>query len=153
MSNNTYGIEVQLEVLGRGTDRDSSVVLKIGADIGQGNVTGGTGEDLQARVALVELSNLGAGVVLVAGVASQRDGVASGGMRSSCDRRGIGEGQSRGGQGDKSNDSHCWMCLEEVGGEEEQKADEEQDKKIWTSLWLLYLHGKKHNPFSGMSLC
>lgn len=140
---NTYGIKVQLEVLGRSTDRDSSVVLEIGADISQGNVASGTGEDLQARVALVKLGNLGAGVVLVVGVAGQGDGVTSGGVRSSCDRRGIGEGQDRGGQGDKSSDSHCWVCLEEVGGKAKGKADEEQEKKMWTSLWLLYLHGKK----------
>lgn len=97
MSNNTYGIKVQLEVLGRGTHRDCSVVLEIGADVGQGNMAGGGGEDLQARIALVELSNLGAGIVLVAGVAGQGDGVTSGGVRSSCDRRGISKGQDRGG--------------------------------------------------------
>lgn len=74
-------------------------------------MAGGSGEDLQAGVALVKLGNLGAGVVLEAGIAGQGDGVTSREVGSSCYRRSIGEGQDRGSQGDKGGDSHCWRVF------------------------------------------
>lgn len=106
----TYGVKVKLDVLIRGTNRDGSIVFKIGADIGQGNVAGGTSKDVDTRVTLVELGHLGSGVVLKVGVAGQGDGVTSlGRVRSSCNGRGIGEGQDRGGQCDKGGDLHCLL--------------------------------------------
>ena len=98
----TYGIKVKLDILGRGADRDGTVVLNVVLDVDQGNSSVSGSADVS--VADVHLVDLGLGVVLVVGVARQGNSVAV--LGRELERRGIGDGQDGGGQGDKGCDSH-----------------------------------------------
>jgi len=116
--NCTYSVKVQLDILSRSTDRDSSVVLEIGGSIGQWDRAGACGQDVDARVALVHLGDLSLGVVLEVRVASQRDRVTlvsndrvtdslgKAVVGAAVDGRGISEGQDGCGQGNEGGDLH-----------------------------------------------
>ena len=101
----TYSIKVKLNILGRCSDRDSTVVLNVVIDVDQGN--GAIDDSADVSIAGVHLSDLGLGVVPVVGVAEQGDSMAV--LGRELEGRGIAKGQDCSGQGDEGGDSHCEM--------------------------------------------
>lgn len=60
--------------MSRSADRDGAIILQVGVDVSQRNATNGSSKNLEVRVTLVQLCDLGLSIWLEVRVAGEGDG-------------------------------------------------------------------------------
>jgi len=74
----TYGVKVELEGLSRSAHRGGAIVLQVGVDVSQRNAPDRSSKNLEVRVTLVQLCDLGLSIGLEERVAGEGDGIGRG---------------------------------------------------------------------------